>query len=322
MSQAQTIISIISNDTSSSKSIAGFDLTGINRNDSITEFSINVTEPNYLYVSLDEHTKFHCRLWIDEYTKHRTIHVNYKTQTATIDFSALDNENKFIDSCEQLFYYNKIDLRTLDSFKVSYIEKHKTSYLSLFYLSHILDRTDISVTEKLFNPLTLNKQTLNYSTYRNAKAYLESHKRPIKKIAFLNDSLYDFDGYTKSDSIVHTFSLKSKYILLYFWFTSCKPCKTSTSYLQTFSNKYSDSLDISVVSFSIDEPNYIQKWKQSVHYVDSKWIDVTDKMGTYGSICNVYDVKSAPTLLLFENRLFKAKFTDVSEIQNLERFIK
>jgi len=141
--------------------------------------------------------------------------------------------------------------------------KEYADYIIYWYLQN-LSSLPFSFNEVIYANLT-NKYLDRLSTFC-FPSVVEFHKEKVKNITpFLpgklmpNIILRDFQGNAHS-----LYSLKNKYVVLYFFSTSCESCKKDLNDLKNFYSQYKDKYDVEIYSIDI-EPDYaICKARQEV----------------------------------------------------------
>lgn len=72
--------------------------------------------------------------------------------------------------------------------------------------------------------------------------------------------------------------INTEYILVYYWFSSCRPCLRSFPELNAIYSQFKD-LGFEIVGISTDNTQNINKWKQVIKAYDLSWIHYLDENG-------------------------------------------
>jgi len=125
-----------------------------------------------------------------------------------------------------------------------------------------------------------------------------------------------FPPFKVLDSELNTASLKAnqeKYILLDFWFTSCKPCIQALPQLNAIYKRFHKS---GFVSISVDRERSVEKWRARIGEEDMPWKHYLDLNGISS---NELPVKGFPRYILLDKE-WKILNTDIS-LDDLDAFL-
>lgn len=101
------------------------------------------------------------------------------------------------------------------------------------------------------------------------------------------------------DGKLITFNPKDKdnlYVLIDFWFSSCKPCIAQFESLKTLYKEY-HKYGVEIVSVSIDDSVNIKLWRETIFKYKLPWYNLLD---AGGKIANQYGINSFPTSFLVD----------------------
>lgn len=280
-------------------------------NDSTIQFTLNITQPDYLYILLDpvKHAdtsmnyNWKARMWIDPEIDQRKLVVNYSTKIVTIKniVSLNKNINKPLNNLQEwdsitklsdkLFYAGKEAEE--QSMETQYIERHPDSYFSLWLFTHSrLYKIDANKKLALFDKL--NPALQKYPEYHQIKTDLSgARKYPNPGDTFEEFLLTDVHG-----KVFKSTSIKNKWILLHFWSNSCGPCvkemDSMVSYYKTL-----DTSRIAFISVALD--NSEENWQKATTTHKIIWTNLWEPDNFYGTLCLNYNVYSMPFFILFNN---------------------
>jgi len=106
--------------------------------------------------------------------------------------------------------------------------------------------------------------------------------------------------FTTSDINGQTISLndfQGKYVLLDFWFTSCKPCQKDTPQLKELRERFSEDVLV-IIGISVDrEKELVQAY---VKEQGLDWIQIVDEIDNQKMINKLYHVPYYPTYFLID----------------------
>lgn len=109
--------------------------------------------------------------------------------------------------------------------------------------------------------------------------------------------MQDFLLPDSSGKMVSLYSIKSKYILIDFWFSTCKPCIEGFPALQDLYNKTSRE-DLTIIGISVDGPSMLPNWKAAIRKYKLPWINLSDP--EYSIPYYRYGIESYPTQVLVD----------------------
>ena len=267
-------------------------------NDSTAVYSIPVEEPFYLYIIVDETTRYAERLWIDPSAHNREVTIdncrNRMTRPDTIDIELADaprvaeeevlrKEHAGDDSTD----------RAIDKLKREYILQHPQTFLATWYLSHIMYRTNIDSLVRLRNLVGSFKPT--YKTFKSINAYVDNFK--FKNVPKAGDSFYEFEAKRYDGEPFDTRNISNKVIVLFFWYSGCGPCHQVMPALNALYNKYKvNGLD--VISFSFDDKE--NDWRKACETFKPAGVSVSDLVGFNSPLMFHYGVSAFPFFVVFD----------------------
>lgn len=186
-----------------------------------------------------------------------------------------------------------------------YILENNSSFVALWNLAERINNQGYkSIYNDILNSFSkkIKKSELWQKVYLdlNNIQIRENQKFPEKFI--LKDSLNN----------VIIFNLpKSKYILIDFWFSRCKPCLEKIPYLVEIFKKY-ESKQFNIVSISVDKTKDIDLWNKRIIEKQIPWINYLDENGVFSTI---EKINSFPTnYLLDENGKVIKKNIELEEL--------
>lgn len=125
----------------------------------------------------------------------------------------------------------------------------------------------------------------------------------------------DFQLPDSSGKMVSLYSIKSRYILIDCWFSTCKPCIEGFPELIDLCNKTSRD-DLTIIGISVDAPAMLPSWKTAIRKYNLPWINLSDP--EYSIPYYRYGIEQYPTKVLVD-REYKIVGVnwEVSEINKL-----
>lgn len=271
-------------------------------NDTTVEFTLQLNEPEYLFVLLDTaHTgklrnMWIIRTWVAPDINHRELVINHATKTFKINDGSkrISNYLHEWDSVVQIVFQLENDSKLDEGQKMitAYIDNHPDSYLSLWLFgTHEIDVEPSEQKSALFNKLNpgLNK----YRDYHLSKANLTDRNYPNQGDAFKEFTLTDING-----NAFNSATIKNKWILLHFWSTTCGPCINEMDHMVSY-YKTLDTSKIAFISVGLDPD--ITKWKKNQTTHKIKWTNLWEPDNFYGDLCLQYNLQAMPFFVLFNS---------------------
>ena len=127
----------------------------------------------------------------------------------------------------------------------------------------------------------------------------------------------DFELPDSSGKMISLYSIKSRYILIDFWFSTCKPCIDGFPELIELYNKTSRE-DLTIIGISVDGPTMLPSWKAAIRKYQLPWINLSDP--EYSIPYYRYGIESYPTQVLVDREY---RIIGVNEgLVEVERILK
>ncbi|MDR3711376.1 MAG: TlpA disulfide reductase family protein [Puia sp.] len=182
-------------------------------------------------------------------------------------------EEHFIDLSDSLMNAQKDDIAA-------------AGILAIEYCRYGIDTKDIRDRyDRLSEPVKRSLPGKKVLGYLEGRDRLQEHK------LFSDFALPD-----SNDKPVRLSDVKSRYILLDFWFSQCGPCLASFPELIRFYQKTTRDR-FQVIGLSVDGRQLIPLWKSTIGKAGLPWINLLDS--DY-KICHDYSVGNFPTKILLD----------------------
>ena len=107
----------------------------------------------------------------------------------------------------------------------------------------------------------------------------------------------DFQLPDSSGKMISIYSIKSRYILIDFWFSTCKPCIDGFPELIELYNKTSRE-GLTIIGISVDGPSMLPSWKAAIRKYQLPWINLSDP--AYSIPYYRYGIELYPTKVLVD----------------------
>lgn len=213
----------------------------------------------------------------------------------------------FVDSISQL-YKNEIPDRLTnliannsqnlisksDSLLYNYIRVHSDSYVSVFKLIERFHNSGYKeIYKKAYNLLSMRlqlKKPVVELGKKLKKTEILAFNNVFPKLTLKNSKLENFE--------LDVFKIKSRFILIDFWFSECQPCILQMNgYKKLY--KYFSNKDFAIVGISIDRANKIDNWRNVIKRNEYTWMNYLD---WNRSECNRLGINYFPTTILINER--------------------
>jgi thiol-disulfide isomerase/thioredoxin len=281
-------------------------------------FNINFSYPQMYFamiVGKDKRFFFNDYYFIENNSKEIKLNQN-STKNFNSGTTSYEYENVFLkfmlkDSVYKNvreFMYSEGDL--FDSKLNKYLKLNPNSYVGLWFLikRFTLNGYDIIYDEMLNDFSEEFKKNKLWKIINNEMALLTiKTNKPFPKLVLKNINLLDEQVSTQN----------SKYTLIDFWFSRCKPClEQLPSLIEIYNNHNVNGFN--VVGISVDRTeNIVQYWQKRVLEYKIPWENYLDENGTFSSSENII---SFPTnFLIDENGIVIKKNVSIID---LEKFLQ
>ena len=192
----------------------------------------------------------------------------------------------------------------------SIINCNKNDIASAEIIGSYLCRSDFSTDtiQQYYNKLSEKIKKSKSGQY--ISNYIDGRKSLNEGAVIKNFALKD-----SAMNLISLGDIKSQYILLDFWFSSCKPCIESfTSLIELYNTSTRQKLEI--VGLSVDSENQLSNWKAAIRKHNLPWINLSDP--AYSISFYTFSIESYPTQILIDkNRKIIKINPDISEIKKI-----
>lgn len=172
------------------------------------------------------------------------------------------------------------------------VEENINSVVSLYIIRNGLIYTlNFAELTKYLNktPLQLQSTPL-YNTLKTHAQILEK-RQPGQKLT-------DFSLAPPAGTSISASSFQSKYLLIDFWASWCRPCRQTNPMLVEIYNKY-NALGFEILGVSLD--NNRDKWIEAIAADKLTWQHISDLKGWQNEVSQLYGVISIPNCILVDN---------------------
>ena len=176
---------------------------------------------------------------------------------------------------------------SINSYKISFMETHPESDLSLSYLYVLQDRISTDQVEKIYNSLSddIKKSSIAEYIYTKLQA---------NKSVAIGKKAHDFISTDPDGRQVKLSDFNGKYVLLEFWAQWCVPCRAQHPHLKEIYNKYKD-MDFTILQYSVDIKRDEAKWKAAIEKDGLVWTQTSDLMESAAApVAKLYGVQPIP----------------------------
>lgn len=189
-----------------------------------------------------------------------------------------------------------------DLYRKRYADKNSIDFKA-FVTEH---KNDLSSVEAIFffkcNSPTSKNEILELFNLVSAEMKQSTQGKDIQDYLWAMDNLRvgntfrDFSLPQLSKDTISLYNIKSKYILVDFWFSSCGPCVRAFPDLKELYQETSRNT-LEIVGISVDSES--RKWQYAIEDNGLGWINVLDKQYTVSY--KTYAIDTYPTTVLINN---------------------
>jgi len=296
-----------------------FDLHLVNNSAFTTIVNIQGTEKidsvfskqsKILHFEMDEdYISFNLNLWTTDAApssyRSKTIRVLNTQRSKQI---TVNPENKLVvdlTPSEKIIAAFNPTLRTKNFWKLdTVIEKNANDIAAadIIYLSLCDVDVKVDTIQHYFNKLS---PAIRSSVFgKRITGYLKARSQLTIGNTIDNISLPDTTGKT-----IQLKNIKSRYILIDFWFSRCGPCIKSFPELRELYSK-TNRADFEILGISVDQPGEKELWKKTIQQHGLSWININDSKSAAAR--NLAIVNYPTKILLDKNRKIVLVDTDNS----------
>ena len=99
---------------------------------------------------------------------------------------------------------------------------------------------------------------------------------------------------------VSMYSVKSNFLILFFWDTNCGHCEQEIPKMKDFYDKEKDTLGLKI--FAVCSDTSLVKWKSAIRKRKMDWINVNGPRTLTGNYHEQYDISTTPVVYILNNR--------------------
>ena len=192
------------------------------------------------------------------------------------------------------------------------IEKDRGSTAASDILASYICRAKFSPDsiEALYTRLTATQQSSPRG--KIVAGYIEA-----RRALMTGKIMADFQLPDSTGKMISLYSIKSRYILIDFWFSTCKPCIDGFPELIELYNKTSRE-DLTIIGISVDASSMLPSWKAAIRKYQLPWINLSDP--EYSIPYYRYGIELYPTKVLVDGEY---RIIGVNEgLVEVERILK
>lgn len=194
----------------------------------------------------------------------------------------------------------KAQQKELKDLKFNFIKEHPSSPVSAYVLFYIFKESQITKDEMSTYYHLLKRDAKNTATFRG----MEKKYKEIFESLAVGVTAPDFTLPTVEGKSLTLSAVKTKYKLVDFWASWCKPCRASFPHLKELYKKYNrTNFDIVGIGTADDEA----KWRKAINDDKTVWNNLYDSNGTnkglkggMGKVALKYGVTGLPTTFLLD----------------------
>jgi peroxiredoxin len=238
------------------------------------------------------------------------LYRNVKERKITVTRAGLVNFRS--EKSETAFDNYKLQVKTANLWPLTrqVIEANKNNIVSAQIINSGFCRSDYPTDSILMLFNLLSDEIKNSPIAHKTAKYIAARNQFKTGTLVRNFTLPD-----SSNTKINLDSIKSEYILLDFWFSTCKPCIESFPELISFYGKYSRD-KIEIIGLSVDNRMMVANWRKAIKKYQLPWINLSDP--EYSIAYYTFSIETYPTkILLDKQRRIVLINPELSEVEEL-----
>ena len=186
--------------------------------------------------------------------------------------------------------------------RIELVEDHTDKFVSIIVLSDLVGTRAIEATraEALFEKLDKNLQETKKGKKLKEMIAQAKSQEAAASLAEVGNKAPDFSAPTPDGTQLSLQdAMGSKYTIIDFWASWCKPCRAENPNVVSVYNQYHDK-GLNIISVSLDRASAKEKWLTAIKNDNMSWYHVSNLMEWQDPVARKYGVTAIPATYLLD----------------------
>ncbi|MCC4211184.1 redoxin domain-containing protein [Leeuwenhoekiella parthenopeia] len=187
--------------------------------------------------------------------------------------------------------------------RIELIEENTDKYVSIIVLSDLVGTRaiDANRAEALFDKLDQNLQEMEKGVKLKEMIAQAKEREAAASLAEVGNKAPEFTAPTPNgEQLSLQEAMGSKYTIIDFWASWCKPCREENPNVVNVYNQYHDK-GLNIISVSLDRESARDKWLAAIENDKMTWYHVSNLMEWQDPIARKYGITAIPATYLLDS---------------------
>ena len=187
--------------------------------------------------------------------------------------------------------------------RIELIEENTDKYVSIIVLSDLVGTQAIDATraEALFDKLDQSLQEMEKGNRLKEMIAQAKEREAAASLAEVGNKAPEFTAPTPTgEQLSLRAAMGSKYTIIDFWASWCKPCREENPNVVNVYNQYHEK-GLNIISVSLDRESARDKWLAAIENDKMTWYHVSNLMEWQDPIARKYGITAIPATYLLDS---------------------
>ncbi len=187
--------------------------------------------------------------------------------------------------------------------RIELVEENTDKFVSIIVLSDLVGTQAIDATEAeaLFDKLDKNLQEMQKGIKLKEMIAQAKEREAAASLAEIGNKAPQFTAPTPDgDELSLQDAMGSKYTIIDFWASWCKPCRAENPNVVNVYNQYHEK-GLNIISVSLDRASARDKWLAAIENDNMTWYHVSNLMEWQDPIARKYGITAIPATYLLDS---------------------
>ncbi len=190
----------------------------------------------------------------------------------------------------EVFELQKQNYADQHTYNVEFIKKHPGSIAAYFIVTQLQIEEDPDSYKLVLEELSKSHPSFKFLPLLNERI-------SNLNLANIGNEAPELEFPSPNGETIALYSLRGQYVLVDFWASWCKPCRTENPNLKRIYDKY-NSKGFEIYGYSLDESK--EKWVRAIEQDQLTWVQTSDLQGWDAQGSKDYGVQAIPASFLID----------------------